>query len=104
MWPSLLHCRIIPVLFIWILAGTLAWVDLLDLQDGLAWPLIELQQALEVDADDPRDSVALVSPAADPIPGTSLLSPSALRVRPAVWERVQSHARPLQSKLSVFRL
>ncbi|MBX3236632.1 MAG: hypothetical protein KF814_10795 [Nitrospiraceae bacterium] len=104
-WQPLRHCRILLVLLIWILAGTLAWFDLLDLQDDLVRPVAERQQVMEAESDELRGTAVLAITIVDSLIETPLPSQAAPAfARAAAWEDAQAHARLRHARLSVYRL
>ncbi len=104
-WQPLRHCRIFLVLLIWILAGTLAWFDLLDLHDDLVRPVAELQPVMEAESDELRGTAVLAVAVLDSSIEMHLPSRAAPAfARAAGWEDAQVHARPRHARLSVYRL
>lgn len=95
--------RIFLLLFVWLVVLSLSSADLFDLQDEVAWSLIDLQVALESDLEEARDDAALARIDVE-------RSDESLSVQSSLVRASLSSARgPLQtqcllSKLSVYRV
>ncbi len=97
--------RLFLILCVWLWVGTLAWADMLDLTDELAWPITELQQVFESDLDEAKD--AWQTPATLPVQSTpsafSLLLHQAASLANVVPLEAQAR-RPLYQRYAVYRL
>lgn len=97
--------KVFILLLIWVVVGTLSWVDLIGLQAEATGALVDAQVATEPDLDELRDDATAISLTEEAFPAR--LSPQTPPFLVAALSFSGENPLPtrlLLSKLSVYRL
>lgn len=103
--PSARLPRVLILLLTWVVVAGLFWVDLVGSQAGPTGTLLDAQVATELDLDELRDDVTVISLTEEELPAyLSPRIPRFSRLRTSTSEENPLPTRSLLSKLSVYRL
>lgn len=102
--PCPMRFRVFLLLFVWIVVVSFSSADLFDLQDEVAWSLVDLQQAIEPDLEEVRDEAAPTRVVIERLDESLSVQPSLVHYACLASYNGSLLTHCLLSKLSVYRL